>query len=422
MERFADFLDKYLSPVADKLSNTKFLRAIADGMISTMPLTMIAAIFSILNSLPSIIPFFPAWPENVSNWLLTPYNLLFGVLALVISYTVASRYAKNFKLNETNAGIMSSLLFVIVCNCYDGQNFQAMYLGYAGIFTAVIVALTSVKLYALMVEHKVTIRMPDSVPPLVSDSFNTMIPLFLEISLYFGISTLVINSTGSCIPAEINKVIMPALTGGDTVTYQVLLHLFMQLFFWLGMHGWAILGGILIPIQTTLLAGNAEAAAAGKALPYFTAGGVNMMGTFWWFLPLMLIFICKSKRAKAMGKATLIPAIFGISEPLQFGLPIVLNPILGIPYILFQPIVVGINMAAVRFGFMARSSVATVSGVPQPFATWLACSGDFRVFLVFIVCALVSVLIWYPFLVVWDRKCSREELEQEQELEEGDKA
>lgn len=126
MERFADFLDKYLSPVADKLSNTKFLRAIADGMISTMPLTMIAAIFSILNSLPSIIPFFPAWPENVSNWLLTPYNLLFGVLALVISYTVASRYAKNFKLNETNAGIMSSLLFVIVCNCYDGQNFQAM--------------------------------------------------------------------------------------------------------------------------------------------------------------------------------------------------------------------------------------------------------------------------------------------------------
>lgn len=295
-------------------------------------------------------------------------------------------------------------------------------LGYAGIFTAVIVALTSVKLYALMVEHKVTIRMPDSVPPLVSDSFNTMIPLFLEISLYFGISTLVINSTGSCIPAEINKVIMPALTGGDTVTYQVLLHLFMQLFFWLGMHGWAILGGILIPIQTTLLAGNAEAAAAGKALPYFTAGGVNMMGTFWWFLPLMLIFICKSKRAKAMGKATLIPAIFGISEPLQFGLPIVLNPILGIPYILFQPIVVGINMAAVKFGFMARSSVATVSGVPQPFATWLACSGDFRVFLVFIVCALVSVLIWYPFLVVWDRKCSREELEQEQELEEGDKA
>lgn len=412
MEKFANSLDKYLSPVADKLSNTKFLRAIADGIICTMPLTMIAAIFSVLNSLPAIIPFLPAWSEGVSAWLLMPYNLLFGILALVISYTIANRYAKNFGLNEVSSGIVSLVLFLIVTNCYDGSSFSAFYLGYAGIFTAVLVALTSVKLYAFLIKHHITIRMPDSVPPLVSDSFNTMIPLFIEICVYAGISTLVIRMTGDCIPAWINKVIAPALKGGDSITYQVLLHLFMQLFFWLGMHGWAILGGIIVPIQTSLLAGNAAAAAAGEALPYFTAGGVNMMGTYWWFLPLMYMCLCKSKRMKAMGKATLVPAIFGISEPLTFGSPIVLNPILGIPFILCQPITVGLNMAAVKFGLMSASSVQTVSGIPQPFATWLACDGDIRVFLVFLVCAAVTVLIWYPFVVVWDRKCQREEAEQ----------
>lgn len=409
MEKFANFLDKYLSPIADKMSNIRILRAIADGMIGVMPLTMVAAIFSVINSLPTILPFLPDWSETASSWLLMPYNLLFGVLALIISYTVANRYAKNFDLNQVNAGIMSLILFVIVANCYDGSGFDGTYLGYAGIFTAVIVALTSVKLYALMVKYRITIRMPDSVPPLVSDSFNTMVPMFLEICLYYGISTAVINLTGNCIPAWINVVVMPALQGGDSITYQVLLHLFMQLFFWLGMHGWAILGGIIVPIQTSLLAENAAAAAAGEALPYFTAGGVNMMGTFWWFLPLMYMFLCKSERMKSLGKVTLVPALFGISEPLTFGSPIVLNPILGIPFILFQPIVVGINMAAVKLGFMVRSAVSTVSGIPQPFATWLACDGDFRVFLVFIICVVVCVAIWYPFVVVWDRKCLREE-------------
>ena len=108
---------------------------------------------------------------------------------------------------------------------------------------------------------------------------------------------------------------------------------------------------------------------------------------------------------------TFIPTLFNISEPMTFGIPIVLNPILGIPFILYQPIIVSINMAAVKYGFMNRSAMSGIAALPQPFSTFVACYGDFRVFLVFAVMLIVAIAIWYPFLMIWDRKCLREEQE-----------
>lgn len=414
MNKLSEALDKYLSPVADWLSNNRFMKSIADGVVATMPLTMIAAVFSIIGSLPNILPFLPKWSDDVSAAINAPYNFLFGMLALVISFTVAHRHAKHYEMNSMNCGIVSMLCFIMIVGLQKDGSISTAYFGYAGIFTAVLTALLSVEVYHFMISHKMLIKMPDSVPPMVSNTFEEVVPLCVMIGGFYLLSLLSQSVAGKMIPELIQGVVTPAIHGTDSIWYQVLIHFFMQLFFWLGMHGWAILAGIMIPIQTTLLAGNAEAAAAGQALPYFTAGGANFMGTFWWFLPLMLIFCCKSKRNKAIGKAGLIPGIFGISEPLTFGVPIVLNPILGIPFILFHPICVAINFAACKYGFMNRSAVAQIAGVPQPFATWLACDGDLRVFLVFAVICVVTFLIWYPFLKVWDNRCLREEKEMEE--------
>lgn len=417
MKKFTDFLDKYLSPVADALSNNRFLKSIADGVVMTMPLTMIAAVFSIINSLPNILPFLPDWSPEVSEAILVPYNLLFGLLALIISFTVAKCHAKNYDQNETNCGIVSLICFVLISAPLQNNTFDATYFGYSGIFTAVIVGLVSVEIYRLLVQHNIKIKMPESVPPLVSSSFETIIPLFILVSVFYLASLGCQEATGVLIPDWIQKIVTPAIHGGDTITYQVTIHFFMQLFFWLGMHGWAILAGIMIPIQTALLAEQSAAAAAGLALPYTTPGGANFMGTWWWFLPLMFIFLCKAKRNKAIGKAGLIPGIFGISEPMTFGVPIVLNPILGIPFILFHPICVAINFGAIQLGFMNASATPQIAGIPQPFATWISCDGDLRVFLVFAVICVITFLIWYPFIKVWDNKCLREEKEQEREQE-----
>lgn len=409
MQKFTDFLDKYLSPAADWLANNRYLKSIADGVVTTMPLTMVAAVFSIIASLPNILPFLPKFSEDVSKALNAPYNFLYAMLALVISYTVANRHAKHYDLHAMNCGIVSMLCFVMIVGLQSDGTVSTSYFGYAGIFTAVLTAILSVEIYRFMIVHKIRIKMPDSVPPMVSNSFETILPLFVLISVFYGLSLCAQATTGKMIPDLVQSVITPAINGSDSIWYQVVIHFFMQLFFWLGMHGWAILAGIMMPIQTALLAGNAEAAAAHQALPFFTAGGANFIGTFHYFLPLMLIFLCKSKRNKAMGKAGLVPGIFGISEPILFGTPITLNPILGIPFILYQPICVAITFAATKYGFMSRSAVAQIAGMPQPFATWLACDGDLRVFLVFLVIAAVCVIIWYPFIKVWDNRCLKEE-------------
>lgn len=265
MKKFTDFLDKYLSPVADKLSNNRFLKSIADGVIMTMPLTMIAAVFSIINSLPNILPFLPYWSPEVASAIMLPYNLLFGLLALIISFTVAKRHAKYYELNETNCGIVSLICFVLIASPLENNTFDATFFGYAGIFSAVITGLVSVEIYRFLVQHNIKIKMPDSVPPLVSSSFETIVPLFILISVFYLGSLACQEFTGMLIPAWIQQIVTPAIQGGDTITYQVAIHFFMKLFFWLGMHGWAILAGIMMPIQTALLAEQSAAAAAGQA-------------------------------------------------------------------------------------------------------------------------------------------------------------
>ena len=419
MNTLLDKLDKVLSPLADVLSNNKFLRSIADGLVTTMPLTMIAAVFSVLNSLPKILPFLPQWSDEVAAILLTPYNLMFGMLALIISFTVANRHAKNYDLDGVSCGIVSLVCFVMIASVYENMSFTANYFGYAGIFTAVLSALVCVELYHFFIKHNLRIKMPESVPPLVSNAFEAIIPLLLLVSIFLGSSILCVQLTGDLIPRLIQNIVTPAVTGADSVAYQMIYHFFMQLFFWLGMHGWAITAGFSMPISMALQAEQAAAFAAGALpaeLPHITAGGINMVN-FFYFVPIILIVFCKAKRNKAVGKMALIPSIFSISEPMTFGLPIVLNPILGIPFIIYQPIMALINFGAVQLGLLNRSAISGIQGVPQPFSAFVGSHGDVRVFLVFAVMLVVAIAIWYPFLMVWDRKCLREEAMASEQVE-----
>ena len=171
MQKLSDFLDKYLSPLADKISNNRFLKSIADGVVATMPLTMIAAVFSIIATLPSILPFIPSWSEAVTSALNAPSNYLFGMLALVISYTVAYRHSLQYKMNQMNCGIVSLLCFVMIVGLQSDGTIATSYFGYSGIFTAVLTAIISVEVYRLLIQYKIWIRMPASVPPVVSSTF-----------------------------------------------------------------------------------------------------------------------------------------------------------------------------------------------------------------------------------------------------------
>ncbi|MGN1343848.1 MAG: PTS sugar transporter subunit IIC [Traorella sp.] len=408
MQKFMEKLDQVLTPVADLLSNNKFLRSMANGLIGTMPLTMIASIFYLINNLPAM--FQTAWPENVSSALLLPYNVLFGLLALVISFTVAYEHAKNYKeLKTMQCGIVSLVTFVVIAAPYTNGSFDGSYLGYGGIFSAVLVALLSVEIFNFLVVHKIRIKMPDVVPPLVSNSFEAMIPLFIIMGGFYGLNLIVQNASGLTMPAWIASVVSPAIEGADSWQYQSLYHLLMQLFFWLGMHGWAVTAGFSMPIAMAMQAEQASAYAAGEALPYITTGmwsNANLVMV----VPIALLIFCKAERNRAIGKMALIPSIFGISEPYTFGTPIVLNPILGIPFVLYQPLLCIVDYYLIYFGIWPRTAVSSLAGVPMPFNRFLV-TGNWMCFVIFAVELAVCLAIWYPFIKVWDNKCLREQAE-----------
>ncbi len=239
-------------------------------------------------------------------------------------------------------------------------------------------ALVSVEIFNFLVVHKIRIKMPDVVPPLVSNSFEAMIPLFVILGGFYGLNVIVEMNSGLTIPAWIASVCSPAINGADTWQYMSLYHLLMQLFFWLGMHGWAVTAGFAMPISTAMQAEQAAAYAAGKPLPYIATGcwtNANMVVV----VPIALLLFCKAERNRAIGKMAIIPSIFGISEPYTFGTPIVLNPILGIPFILYQPILTIIDYHLVKFGIWPRTAVSGVQGIPAPFSAFIA-TGNWMAF------------------------------------------
>lgn len=408
MNKLTNVLEKVMEPIAAALSNNKFLRSISNGLVMIMPFMLMASVFSIIQAIPGMFAFIPDWSEATSAALLIPYNIVFGLMALVISFTVAFKHAENYDLKPVSAGLISLLTFIIVSSKYENNAFDGSYLGYAGIFSAILVALVSTELYNFFKKHNLQIKLPDNVAEMVKESFAAFIPLTLIVAIFHLVNILCQKYTGVIFPALIAKAVTPALTATDTVGYTFLLHMFMQIFFWLGMHGWAILAGVMMPATIAWTAANAEAAAAGQALPY-ALGGSATMGVVHWFIPLMLMFLCKSKRNKAIGKATIIPALFGISEPYSFGIPVVLNPILAIPFIFYQSVGQAISVLAIKAGLQGGSSIMMFSGLPVPFSTFLAVNGDARVFLVFLVILVADIALWYPFLKVWDNKCLREE-------------
>ncbi|HOJ00079.1 MAG TPA: PTS transporter subunit EIIC [Anaerolineaceae bacterium] len=411
MEKFTKFLEKYLEPVAEWISNNRFLKSISNGMIMLMPFLLVTALFSIVQGVPAWLDFIPDWSEGVSNILLLPYNVTFGLIALIISFTVAYNHAEKLKINPATGGLISLVVFVILSAKYENGAFDGTFLGSRGIFTAILVALLVIELYKFLLKLNLKFKLPESVAHTVQSSFEAIIPLAVILVVFYGLSVLVQTTTGQMIPALIQSAVAPALKASDSALFWFVLGILMSVFFWMGMHGWAVMSGVWLAATIAFTSANAEAAAAGQPMPYISGGTIWLCGQLHWHVPLMLMLFCKSERNKAIGKATLIPGIFALSEPYTFGVPVAFNPILAIPYIFAGPIANVLNFYAVKWGLMNRSANLIQILAPAPLQGFLGTNGDWRVFPIFLVLLAVEVVIWYPFLKVWDNKCLREEKE-----------
>lgn len=415
MKKFEELIEKYLVPVAGWVSNNKVISAISAGFVAIMPFTLIAAVFSIVASLPSYLTFLH-YSDELSAALLLPYNFIYGVLALLAVFMIAYNYAKSYKLNPTSCGLVALIIFFIISSTYSSSfmgptTIDGSYFGYSGIFTAVLVAILSVQVYRLVTKANLLIKLPDSVPPLVRDSFEAIIPYTVDIAVFYVISIIFQKATGMMIPEFIQSIVTPVINASDGLGYIWITGILGNLFWWFGMHGWMIVSAPLLAVTSAKLAEQAAAYAAGQELPYIIVGGWSY-SPYAWLFPLMLIVICKAKRNKAVGKMSIIPSLFCITEPYYFGVPIVMNPVLLIPFLLENPITLTLNYLIVKAGLLNRSFTAELSTLPTPINTFLT-TGDWRAFIWFIPITLVKAAVWYPFLKVWDNKCLEEEKQAE---------
>lgn len=401
-------IQEKLIEVGNKLATQKHLQSISYGLMSIMPLTIFGSVFQLISALPDIFPFIPAYSETVKNAILFPYNIAFGLFGVIAVISIAYYHARYYKLDLLQLPIVALISYIVLAAPITDNMMDATYLGSQGIFLAIFVALVTVEMSRLLKEHNIRIKLPDSIPPAVAGCFDAIIPLCLVVSLFYGLSLICQSATGSLLPAWIMSLLTPAIQGSESLWFCMLMAFIIAFLQFLGVHGFNVVSGIILPLLIANTGANAAAYAAGEtATKIFTLPMFQMSGVFCYIIPILFLK-CKSERLKSMGKISLVPAIFGIAEPIQYGAPIMFNPILGIPWIVFYTLNMGLVWCAMNFGLVNKAVIAASSNIPMPFFQYL-CTLDIRAIILFVVMFILSGLIWYPFIKVYDNKCLQEE-------------
>src|SRR5699024_2187733 len=350
MDNFINFLNVKIVPVANKMGAQRHMMAIRKGIISTLPLTIVGSFFTIINNIP--IEAVAKMLEPYKDILDIPFRYTVGILALYATFGIASSLAEYYKLDKLTNGILAVLAFLIsaaapvqvtdnVKGVIDaGRYINIANLSASSLFASIVTGLLTVEIYRFFKERNITIKMPDGVPPEVSNSFVALFPAAF-ILLFFWFVRYVL---GFNISTFLTTILMPlkgVLVGNSL--FGGLLTIFLITGFWtLGIHGAAILAPITRPFWEMSIAQNmgefTNGASAHQLSTIFTE---QFLQWFLWIggaggtLALVVLFMfSKSAYLKDLGKLSFLPGLFNINEPIIFGAPIVMNPILGIPFIL----------------------------------------------------------------------------------------
>ena len=436
-------LDSFLSPIANSLSKNKILSAIRDGFLITTPIVIIGSIFLLIANFPiNGYPEFMAgiFGEGWDQYLGRVTAIAFDCIALLSSFAIGYCYAREKGIaNRVSAATVALVSFLIVTpqrhpNFVNVENSEQVFRGFAfgnfgtaGIFLSMIIAIISVAIFSWAVNKKLVIKLPDGVPPAVMDSFAALIPAALAMIFFFIVNIIISNTSYEYLHNLIYEVLQAPLVGlGKFALFEVIYQFLSTLFWFFGINGPAVTNTIFSPIHKALTLENYEAAQAGLEMTnIFTAGfsdffcnfggGGSTLG-----LVIMMAFLAKSERMKVLGRLSLPAGIFGINEPIIFGLPIVLNPIMIIPFILSPIANTVIAYLATISGF-----IPVTSGIQLPWTTPIGFSGylitgSFKAVILQLGLLALNMAIYYPFMKLLDNQYLEEEKNKVDEVDEID--
>ena len=420
MNKLIAFIEKG-KPFFEKLSRNIYLRAIRDGFIAGMPVILFSSIFILIAFVPNSWGF--KWSDEVVAFLMKPYSYSMGILALLVAGTTAKSLTDsvNRSMEKTNQiNYMSTLLAAIVgllmLAADPIENGLATgFLGTKGLLSAFLAAFVTVAIYKVCVKNNVTIRMPDEVPPNISQVFKDVIPFTLSVVSLYILDLLARHFVGSSVAESIGKFFAPLFSAADGYLGITIIFGAFAFFWFVGIHGPSIVEPAIAAITYANAEVNLNLLQQGMHADKILTSGtqmfiVTMGGTgATLVVPFMFMWLTKSKRNRAIGRASVVPTFFGVNEPILFGAPLVLNPIFFIPFI-FAPIA---NVWIFKFFIETLGMNSFTANLPwtTPAPLGLVLGTNFQV-LSFILAALlivVDVIIYYPFLKVYDEQILEEE-------------
>lgn len=428
MDRFSDWMAKYIVPVGQKISNQRHLAAVKDGLTVLIPATIVGG-FAILLAVPPVPAgvtepsnFFYAfllawqsWANTNSAILMTPYNLTIGIISLYVVCGVSYRLAVNYGMNGINNMISALLVFLTISGALDLENSTILVsrLGAGYMFAAMLVAILVVEITRMFDTHNIKIKLPDTVPPNVAAPFNVLIALVFNVVLFSIVNALLMNFTGGGIPDLIYMIFQPLISASGTLPSILLLSFLSTLFWFFGIHGDNMMSAVVTPITTMALAANAEAVAAGEAMPYIYAGSMAAVFGGWIVcnnaMNLLILLTAKSKRTRSLAKVAAIPAFFDIAEPYVFGLPEVLNVYYFIPAVICQILNLTVYYVLATLNIVGRFYITLPFTTPAPLQALLGTGGNVPAFLLSLVLIVVDMVIFYPFMRTYDKQLIKEE-------------
>ncbi|MFD1392430.1 PTS sugar transporter subunit IIC [Lacticaseibacillus jixianensis] len=417
MQRITGFIEKRIAPPLIKFSNLKYVQVIQRNGLGIMSLLVIGSLFTLVASFP-----IPAWLTFLGDfrWTIaaaagvgTSFIALYTVCTT--SYALVEWYNKN---RGEKTDIMPPMILAIasylllnpiqtVSTVVKGSKtpgvftgVSTVYMGAMGVFAGIIVGIVTVEIYRFFVNRHLTIKLPSNVPPMVSSAFVALIPSFVVVVFWWLIgSVLKIN-----IPDAIANIFKPLISVSDTPWAMMIATLLNRGLWSVGIHGGNIVGGVLGTFWTQMVAANQAAFAKGISLPYTFTSIFQDVYIMTGMVPLSVaLLLTKSKRYRGMGALGIVPAAFNIGEPLIFGLPIMLNPLMMIPFVLSSVVMDIAATLLVMLKWLPVPALSVPWITPAPIKAYLATGGNIWAVVFVLVGWVVTFLIYYPFVASMDK-------------------
>lgn len=417
MNGFMDKLSEKIMPLANWLGDNRYLMVLRDSFMLAFPLTMFGSIIVVINNL----PFFNDDTKGMlSNLLGNGQNATMSIMTVFVTFGIGYYLSQSYDVEGIFGGAVAFSSFLILTPFFMSTESDETVsgvlsldrLGAKGMFLGMIAAFVAAEIYCRVTKRGWQIRMPDGVPPAVTKSFAAMIPAILTLTVFLVINAVMVGAFNANLHDVIYDVIQKPLTGlGSSLPATLVSIFFIQFLWFFGLHGQIIVNSVMDPIWNTLMLDNLEAYKAGESLPHivtkpfmetFTVGlgGSGMTLA----VVIILAFLMKKKQYTDIGRLALGPGIFNVNEPVIFGLPIVLNATILIPWVLAPIVVTTLNYLVMAAGIVPAPTGVSVPWTVPIIASGVLATNSWLGGLLQVIDFLIVGMIWLPFLRALDKQ------------------